>query len=36
MMVFDTQEECLYAVEAGEADAALCDGYLAEYLMGTV
>ncbi len=35
MMVFDTQEECLYAVEAGEADAALCDGYLAEYLMGT-
>lgn len=35
MMVFDTQEECLYAVEAGEADAALCDGYLAECLMGT-
>lgn len=35
MMVLDTQEECLYAVESGEADAALCDGYLAEYLMGT-
>lgn len=35
VMVFNSQEECLYAVESGEADAALCDGYLAEYLMGT-
>ncbi|RKI80484.1 EAL domain-containing protein [bacterium 0.1xD8-71] len=35
IMVLDSQEECLYAVESGEADAALCDGYLAEYLMGT-
>ncbi len=31
----DSQADCLYAVEAGQADAALCDGYLAEYLMGT-
>lgn len=35
VVVFNSQEECLYAVESGEADAALCDGYLAEYLMGT-
>lgn len=31
---FDTQEECLSAVAQGEADAALCDGYLSEYLLG--
>ena len=35
IMILDSQEACLYAVESGEADAALCDGYLAEYLMGT-
>lgn len=31
----DSQADSLYAVEFGKADAALCDGYLAEYLMGT-
>ena len=35
IMILDSQEACLYEVESGEADAALCDGYLAEYLMGT-
>lgn len=35
IMILDSQEACLYAVESVEADAALCDGYLAEYLMGT-
>lgn len=32
---YDTQLECLLAVKEGEADAAMCDGYLAEYLFGT-
>lgn len=31
LVLFDTQEECLDAVREGKADAALCDGYLAEY-----
>lgn len=31
----ETQQECLAAVENGTADAVLCDGYLAEYLLGT-
>lgn len=31
---YDTQEECLDAVAKGKADAALCDGYLSEYLLG--
>lgn len=35
IMVFDSPRDCLLAVETGKADAALCDGYLAEYLMGT-
>lgn len=36
VLLSDSQEQCLRAVESGRADAALCDGYLAEYLMGTV
>ena len=32
---YDTQRECLDAVRKGTADAALCDGYLAEYLLST-
>ena len=32
---YDTQRECLDAVRKGAADAALCDGYLAEYLLST-
>lgn len=32
---FDTQYDCLYAVKKGEADAALGDGYLAEYLLAS-
>ncbi len=35
IMVFGSPRDCLLAVETGKADAALCDGYLAEYLMGT-
>lgn len=31
VVLFDTQQECLDAVREGKADAALCDGYLAEY-----
>lgn len=31
LMIFDTQQDCLDAVKKGIADAALCDGYLAEY-----
>ena len=32
---YDTQQECLDAVRKGTADAALCDGYLTEYLLST-
>lgn len=32
---YDTQLDCLLAVKSGEVDAAICDGYLAEYLLGT-
>lgn len=32
---FPTQLDCLYAVKSGEASAALCDGYLAEYMLGS-
>lgn len=35
LMAFPTQLESLYAVKAGQADAAICDGYLAEYLLGS-
>ncbi len=31
LLLFESQQECLDAVKANEADAALCDGYLAEY-----
>lgn len=31
LLIFDSQQDCLNAVKAGKADAALCDGYLAEY-----
>lgn len=31
LLIFDTQQDCLDAVKKGTADAALCDGYLAEY-----
>lgn len=31
LLGFDTQQDCLDAVKDGKADAALCDGYLAEY-----
>ncbi len=33
---YNTQQECLDAVQTGSADAALCDGYLAEYMLSTV
>lgn len=35
LLTFINQEECLHAVRAGRAEAALCDGYLAEYLLGS-
>ena len=31
VMIYDTQLDCLNAVKDKKADAALCDGYLAEY-----
>ena len=33
---YETQKDCLNAVKEGKADAALCDGYLAEYQLSTV
>lgn len=35
LLVLESPEECLRAVRGGEAEAALCDGYLAEYLLGS-
>lgn len=35
IMIYDTQEECIEAVKDGDADAVLCDGYFAEYMMRT-
>lgn len=35
ILVFDSQLDCLYAVNEGKADAAICDGYLSEYLLGS-
>ena len=35
VITFDTQYDCLRNVKSGKADAAMCDGYLAEYLLGT-
>lgn len=31
VQIFSSQQDCLDAVRSGKADAALCDGYLAEY-----
>ena len=36
LKLFESQKECLDAVKSGAADAALCDGYLAEYQLSTV
>ncbi len=35
IQIFDSQLACLEAVDGGQADAAVCDGYLAEFLLGT-
>ncbi len=35
LLLYSTQLESLNAVRSGEADAAICDGYLAEYLLGS-
>lgn len=35
ILFFDSQLECLRAVNQGKADAAICDGYLSEYLLGS-
>lgn len=35
LLVLQNQGECLEAVRSGRASAALCDGYMAEYLMGS-
>ena len=35
LLPYPTQLEGLNAVKNGEADAAICDGYLAEYLLGS-
>lgn len=35
LLIMETPRECLQAVRSGEAEAALCDGYLAEYLLGS-
>ncbi|MDE7282370.1 MAG: transporter substrate-binding domain-containing protein, partial [Lachnospiraceae bacterium] len=35
LLSYSSQLESLNAVMAGEADAAICDGYLAEYLLGS-
>ncbi len=35
VITFETQYDCLREVKSGKVDAAMCDGYLAEYLLGT-
>ncbi|MBD5520488.1 MAG: EAL domain-containing protein [Lachnospiraceae bacterium] len=35
LLLYSTQLESLNAVRSGEADASICDGYLAEYLLGS-
>ena len=35
LLVCENQRDCLEAVRDGKAQAALCDGYLAEYLLGS-
>lgn len=33
--IYDTQQDCLEALQKGNVDAVLCDGYLAEHLFRT-
>lgn len=33
--IYNTQQECVDAVESGKVDAMLCDGYLIEHLKRT-
>lgn len=33
LITYASQQECMDAVKSGSADAVLCDGYLAEYLL---
>lgn len=35
LLILENPRECLLAVRSGRAEAALCDGYLAEYLLGS-
>lgn len=35
LLTFPTQLQSLRAVKEGQADASICDGYLAEYLLGS-
>lgn len=35
LMLYDTQQECIEAVQEGDVDAVLCDGYFVEHLMRT-
>ena len=35
LLLYSSQLESLNAVKDGDADAAICDGYLAEYLLGS-
>lgn len=35
ILTYPSQLSCLEAVDTGEADAAVCDGYLAEFLLGS-
>lgn len=35
VVTYETQQECIDAVEDNDVDAVLCDGYLAEYLLRT-
>lgn len=35
LLILESPRECLQAVRSGKAEAALCDGYLAEYLLGS-
>lgn len=36
MVIYETQQKCMEAVLSGEVDAAICDGYLTEYLLGSM
>jgi len=35
LITYDTQQQCMDAVKDKKADAVLCDGYLAEYLLSS-